>query len=393
MLRHVLKLVWKRKLRHALLTLEIVLAFAVVFAVAAIAVRNAQVYRKPIGMEYQGVWSVLIERPDGKRVSSDPEVLEQIRRSVGSLPEVEEVGFLAFVPFENSQWTSGFSRIDKSGEVEAHTIFADPGALRLLRVPIEEGRAFSDADPPGERSVVINRRMAEHLFGTRPAVGQKFSKGSDTQLRVAGVVDEFRPQGELETPNPFVIQRYLPDTDGDLRVLLLRPQPGTTRAFQQRLEEVLKRIRPGWSFTVQVLAEQRAAHLREVTVPLIVAGVIGLFLLLMVAFGLFGVLWQNTWRRVPEIGLRRALGATEGQIYRQIVAEQLALSSLAIVLALALLVQIPITGAGRGMLDWSVFAGAALVSSLVIYLISLLCALYPGWRASRLHPTEALHYE
>jgi len=91
--------------------------------------------------------------------------------------------------------------------------------------------------------------------------------------------------------------------------------------------------------------------------------------------------------------LRRALGATEGQIYRQIVAEQLVLSTLAVILALALLVQIPITGAGRDMLNWSVFAGAALVSSLVIYLISLLCALYPGWRASRLHPTEALHYE
>ena len=40
-----------------------------------------------------------------------------------------------------------------------------------------------------------------------------------------------------------------------------------------------------------------------------------------------------------------------------------------------------------------VFAGAAGVSMAVVYLLSLLCSVYPGWRASRMTPTEALHYE
>ena len=62
-------------------------------------------------------------------------------------------------------------------------------------------------------------------------------------------------------------------------------------------------------------------------------------------------------------------------------------------MALALLVQLPLTGALGASLNWSVFAVAAALSMAVIYLISLLCALYPGWRASRLSPTEALHYE
>jgi putative ABC transport system permease protein len=127
--------------------------------------------------------------------------------------------------------------------------------------------------------------------------------------------------------------------------------------------------------------------------PLIVLGVIGAFMLLMVAFGLFGALWQNTTQRIPEIGLRRALGAQAGDIYRQIVAEQLLLSSTAIVVALALLAQLPLTGALGASLNWTVFAAAAGLSMFVIYLLSLLCSLYPGWRASRLSPTEALHYE
>jgi len=40
-----------------------------------------------------------------------------------------------------------------------------------------------------------------------------------------------------------------------------------------------------------------------------------------------------------------------------------------------------------------VFAGATALSMGVIYLLSLLCSLYPGWRASRLQPAAALHYE
>jgi putative ABC transport system permease protein len=113
----------------------------------------------------------------------------------------------------------------------------------------------------------------------------------------------------------------------------------------------------------------------------------------MVAFGLFGTLWQNTTQRIPEIGLRRAVGARVGDIYGQIVAEQLLLSSFAIVVGLALLVQLPLTGVLGETLNWAVFMAAAGLSMFVIYLISLLCSLYPGWRASRLSPTEALHYE
>jgi putative ABC transport system permease protein len=113
----------------------------------------------------------------------------------------------------------------------------------------------------------------------------------------------------------------------------------------------------------------------------------------MVAFGLFGVLWQNTTRRVPELGLRRATGATAGDITRQIVLEQVLLCLLPIAAALILLVQLPITGALGESLSWPLFAGASLLAIAVMVLVCVLCALYPAWRASRLSPTEALHYE
>ena len=73
--------------------------------------------------------------------------------------------------------------------------------------------------------------------------------------------------------------------------------------------------------------------------------------------------------------------------------EQVLLCLLPIAAALLLLVQLPITGALGENLSWGLFGGATLLSALVMVLVSVGCALYPAWRASRLSPTEALHYE
>ena len=195
-------------------------------------------------------------------------------------------------------------------------------------------------------------------------------------------------------PVNFIMTRFAPQAgESRVRTILLKTAPGTPRAFEARLNRQLKLVRNDWSYTISPLASMRASQMKELLIPLAVLGVIAAFMLAMVAFGLFGVLWQNTAYRIPEIGLRRAIGARAGDIYRQIIAEQLLLSSIAIVAGMVLLVQLPLTGALGQMMNWSVFLGAAGLSMAVIYLLSLLCSLYPGWRASRLSPAEALHHE
>jgi putative ABC transport system permease protein len=80
-------------------------------------------------------------------------------------------------------------------------------------------------------------------------------------------------------------------------------------------------------------------------VPLIVVSVIAAFLLLMVAFGLFGVLWQNTTQRIPEIGLRRAVGASAATSTARSSPNSCCSVPPAMRVGLVLLVQLPLTGA------------------------------------------------
>ena len=60
---------------------------------------------------------------------------------------------------------------------------------------------------------------------------------------------------------------------------------------------------------------------------------------------------------------------------------------------MVLLIQLPLTGVFGDAINWTVFITATVISMALIYAISTLCSLYPAWRASRLSPTEALHYE
>ena len=130
-------------------------------------------------------------------------------------------------------------------------------------------------------------------------------------------------------------------------------------------------------------------------IPLIgisVVAIVAFFLLLMVALGLLGVLWQNLLQRTREVGLRRAAGASRSAVHRQVLFEQVILTSFGVLLGVIVVVQVPILEL-VGFIRPQVFAGGLLFAMAAIYLLSTFCALYPGFLASRVQPAEALRYE
>jgi putative ABC transport system permease protein len=403
MLRHLLKLIWKRKSRNLMLSLEILLAFVIVFGVAAFGARYYQLYRMPIGFQYQQVWSARIVGDGGKLPADMAQTYETFKRSLRELPEVEGVAFAGFSPFRSATMRTTLAQPGSGRQLDVDVVEVSDDFFALAAVTLASGRAFSGIDEGAASTpVVINRRMADALFPGGDPLGKQFTDLTKdvkdrTSYKVVGLVGEFRNKGELMSPVSLMLARLAVASNKrehhDLRTVMIRVRPGVGREFEQKLNTRLKAINNEWSYEIAPLSDMRKSMLSEQTIPLTILSIIAGFMLVMVAFGLFGVLWQNTTRRIPEIGLRRAIGASSAQIYGQIIGEQLLLSSAAMAVALALLVQLPVTGALGERLNWTVFATATALSMGVIYLISLLCSLYPGWRASRLSPTEALHYE
>lgn len=400
MLRHLLKLIWKRKGRNLMLSFEILIAFLIVFAVAAFGVRSLQLYNLPTGFVADDVWSVQMQSASNATAVIDEASYDQFRRGLQALPEVKNVAFGTAPPFASHGMWSDIAVEGKGTRLKIELVEMSDDYLAVLGVPLVAGRAFGRADDGAAITpVIVNRRLASELFGDATPIGKQFDNSSPdsktrNMMRVVGLVEEFRKGGELDAPHNMVFFRYRHTAMKEgMRTILIKMAPGTPRAFEEKLQQQLKLIRNDLSFEIMPLSALRASALDVQLIPLKILAVVAGFMLLMVAFGLFGVLWQNTTRRIPEIGLRRAIGASAGGIYRQIIAEQFLLSSAAMLVALLLLIQLPITGVLGESLNGPVFLGATALSMAAIYLISLLCSVYPGWRASRLSPSEALHYE
>ena len=154
----------------------------------------------------------------------------------------------------------------------------------------------------------------------------------------------------------------------------------------------MQSIAPRWSYDTTLLESKRRSLNMTLIMPIILAAVVALFLIIMVGLGLVGVLWLSVTRRTAELGLRRAMGASGVSVRRQIVGEMWALTAIAVTVGAVIFLQLPLFGVNFGV-GWSVFFGAVILATLVIYSFVTFCGLYPAWLATRVQPATALQYE
>ena len=135
--------------------------------------------------------------------------------------------------------------------------------------------------------------------------------------------------------------------------------------------------------------------LRQYMAPLLVVAIVAAAMLLMVALGLTGVVWQNVTQRMREFGLRRAQGATGNGVGRQVITELVVMTSFAVGIGCVLLLQIPLLPLPReiAFIPPQVLIAGVLVAIVAVYSVTILCAWYPSRLATRVPPAEALRYE
>ena len=108
MIRHVFKLVWKRKRSTGLILIEILICFLVLCGILATGIAFASSWLKPLGFDYQNVWSAEISGMDfgaeGDQLAANRQALSAMLRAVGGMPEVEAVAVSTNTPYSNSSW-------------------------------------------------------------------------------------------------------------------------------------------------------------------------------------------------------------------------------------------------------------------------------------------------
>jgi putative ABC transport system permease protein len=402
MIRHLLKMVWNRKRINFLIILEIFISFLVLFGVVISAVYLSENYRQPLGFNYQNVWNVEVHQPGRDRPPEDNKAavtLRQMQQAVQELGEVEAVTGIGHAPYSGNSWGSGVEikgRHISYGVNRAADNFKDVMGLQLLN-----GRWFSaEDDGLNYEPIVINQSLARDAFGSEDPLGKRFGDPPkpgtvgppepEKERRVIGVVSDFRQHGEFAGLENFHFFRF--NSEREPSHLLIKVHPGTTAAFEEKLARKLRGVNNNWSYEIEPLVNMRASSFKLYLAPIIAAGLVAAFLMIMVALGLTGVLWQNVTQRTKEIGLRRAKGATANDIHTQILGELFVITTFGLLLGLAIIVQLPLLEF-LSFLNPKVYAYSIGIALMLIYLLTFVCGLYPSRMATKVQPVEALRYE
>ena len=276
-----------------------------------------------------------------------------------------------------------------------------PHFLDTYGVRLREGRFFDVRDRADSAPVaVIDAKMAAMMWPHSDALGRKLvlwpGRTQAATLTVVGVIEPLQLDGLLEKPRPGLLLP-LDQSAGQSPLhamgLAVRTH-ADAGAFAQTLADAVHSVEPQAAiYEVRSQASAMAEGRVGLTVLTGVFGALGLIALLLAAAGLYGVLAFSVAQRTREIGIRRAIGAGNGAIVRE-VGKQL-LWQLGLGLGIGLLLAWPWSGllADPGLHTQAHDPAVFVPVLLVVLTVAVLSAVVPLSRALRVDPAIALRCE
>jgi putative ABC transport system permease protein len=388
MLRHLFKLIWNKKGAHALLIIEIWASFMVLFGVLSLIVYNVDNYMQPIGFEYERVWNLQLSNNQDTVNIADK--MQRIVQQIKASQEVESLSRMSSnTPFSANQMMNGVTY--KKVSVSPEFFYTDENFIHTMDLSLASGRWFKESDKVSKFTpIVINSNLKERLFVNENPLGKVIKFDDEKSFRVVGVIDNFKSKGEFSNDSPALFE-MLDKKDGWHTNVLIKTKPGTDATFEARLVKEVAATLPGWGIEVSYLTDQRKNRHNLTLVPVAIFLIVSGFLLTNVALGLFGILNLNIAKRRNEIGLRRAMGATENGVTSQFLGEVWVLATLSVFVGLLFAIQFPILHVFD--LNAKIYIMAIILAVIIIFIIVTLCAWWPSRQASRIHPALALHEE
>jgi putative ABC transport system permease protein len=282
---------------------------------------------------------------------------------------------------------------------EAEVVWATPGYLETLGIPLLRGRDLRASD--GERApqvLLVNQALVRKYLDGGEGLGRvlkDLAKDKD-RWEIVGVIGDVHTQSLDRNPEPLIVLPLAQSPQPFMRVLLRssgRPSDlgPLLRTEIQAIDKDQPLARP------QTLDQVIAESLGERRFPMMLLAVFGGVALVLASLGIYGVMAYSVAQRSKEIGIRMALGAPATQVLRMVVGGGMRLAVLGVALGLAtsLVVALLVTQAAKATLyqvsatDPVTFAS---VSALLLA-VAALASWAPARRAARLDPMLSLRAE
>ena len=343
-----------------------------------------------------------------RRMNFFNDVLANVR----GLPNVDSASMTNHIPLAGDTWGYSFyiqgRPMPRPGDApKAIYRVVMPGYFQAMQVPFVKGRDVSSSDTMGQPGVVvINQFLAEKWFANEDPVGKQItlddpSEGTPSWMTIVGVVKNLKQQDWADPPYAemflpyYQTKSYLEDTQSRVNYMTLvartKGDPSDAAAsVQKAIWSLDKNVTIAEVRTMDDIVENANSQPRFY---LVLLGSFAGVALLLAGVGMYGVMSYAVAQRTHEIGIRMALGASQGDVLRMVVRQ-------GVVLALA--------GAIIGLIG-SLLSTRMMVSFLygvqprdpltiavvwiVLTSVALLACYIPARRATRVDPMVALRYE
>ena len=319
---------------------------------------------------------------------------------IAALPGVRDVAGASCLPVPFACIGTSFWRVDvprpPDGQLSSSQVRpVTPGFFRTLGIPQVAGRDFADSDTLDSPPVAI---VSEEL------VRQQFPDGSPLGRRLRVNVDHGNGRSDVEWTIVGVVGNTRSTLDGPVRQTIFLPRtqrPGRGITLFVRTQQdplllansvtaVVHALEPEAPVGVRTLEDVIGSSIARPRAISVLVGVFALVALVLAAVGVYGVMAYSVRERTQEIGVRMALGATAGSVFRLVLGQALRLVSIGVVVGLAA------AAALTRLLERLLFEVEALdpwtfaVTALVLLVVATFAAYVPARRSMRLAPLDAL---
>ena len=342
--------------------------------------------------------------PSYKDMAHHPErmarFLETLKR-IETLPGVEGVAGSNDVPLTGQSTINyltvfGESAVASNEQVPVGLHAVSPGYFRAMGIALLRGRELSDRDVSGAPvAAVINQKFAERVWPGQDPIGKKFRAFASEKEQpevVVGVVANVKNNGLDQDDSIDAYESALQRPWVDTVVFVRTAQGG--ESLLPSIRAIVAEYDPELAVSsVRTMDEITAASLGSRKLTLTLVALFSAVALALASIGIYGVMSYVVAGRTQEIGIRIALGAQRGDVFKLVVGQGMALAGAG--LALGLIAAAGVTRYLSSQLfhvnaiDPLTYAGV----TVLLGSVALLACYIPARRATRVDPLVALRYE
>ena len=399
------------RVRSTLVVIEVALAFILLTAAGLLIRSLGKISNVDPGFDSTNVLTFNLpvsdkRFPDANALNT---YLRQIEARLGALPGVTNVAVTSAAPM--SGWGYGMPfqiadqpTVDRPNRPSCYFKMVSASYFKTIGMHLRQGRLLEDTDLHGATPVtVINETMAKKYWPKGDVVGKrilvqkiipgKTALGAEIPWEVVGVVADEKV-GRLDDTNNASGMYVTNEQSPNYYLGGMIHSANDTSLLREAVKKAIHEINPDQALPdMKTLDTIKAESMGDNRFRVLLLGTFAGISLLLSAIGIYGVISYSVSQRTREIGIRTALGATQGNVLRLILRHGMGLSVLGLLLGIA-------GSFGVNQLIASLLFGVGnrdpatlFIVAAILGLVALFACLVPAKRATKVNPVDALRSE